>query len=184
MNAGGAGTGNPNLSNIDGQNSNADYQAVWQLEMWKRAEEAKFKAYLKQREIEKIEEITYSWKMKEQDREATFNESLRAMEQVEGKSRQKALDLQRREERIIQLEEELKHKITEVSRQLANKEEEVLNIKKRFKDEKNQLEQEKKRSNAQIEDLKNKLEAADAKFFAYKQEIEQSPLNVLRNELA
>jgi len=24
-----------------------DYQAVWQLEMWKRAEEAKFKAYLK-----------------------------------------------------------------------------------------------------------------------------------------
>ena len=37
---------------IDGQ---VDYQAVWQLEMWKRAEEAKFKAYLKQREIEKIE---------------------------------------------------------------------------------------------------------------------------------
>jgi len=35
-----------------------DYQAVWQLEMWKRAEEAKFKAYLKQKEIEKIEEIT------------------------------------------------------------------------------------------------------------------------------
>jgi len=27
--------------------------------MWKRAEEAKFKAYLKQKEIEKIEEITY-----------------------------------------------------------------------------------------------------------------------------
>jgi hypothetical protein len=26
---------------------NGDYQAVWQLEMWKRAEEAKFKAYLK-----------------------------------------------------------------------------------------------------------------------------------------
>ena len=56
---------------------NGDYQAVWQLEMWKRAEEAKFKAYLKQREIEKIEEITYNWKMKESDREATFNESLR-----------------------------------------------------------------------------------------------------------
>lgn len=54
-----------------------DYQAVWQLEMWKRAEEAKFKAYLKQREIEKIEEITYNWKMKESDRETTFNESLK-----------------------------------------------------------------------------------------------------------
>jgi len=45
--------------------SPGDYQAVWQLEMWKRAEEAKFKAYLKQREIEKIEEITSSWRAKE-----------------------------------------------------------------------------------------------------------------------
>ena len=58
------------------------------------------------------------------------------MEGLEGKLRQKALDLQRREERIIQLEDELKHKITEVSRSLASKEEEVINIKKRFKDEK------------------------------------------------
>lgn len=55
--------------------------------MWKRAEEAKFKAYLKQKEIEKIEEITYSWKMKEQDRETTFNDSMKAMEQLETKQR-------------------------------------------------------------------------------------------------
>ena len=70
-----------------------DYQAVWQLEMWKRAEEAKFKAYLKQREIEKIEEITFTWKMKESDRETTFNDALRNMENLETKTRQKALDL-------------------------------------------------------------------------------------------
>ena len=37
--------------------------------MWKRAEEAKFKAYLKQKEIEKIEEVTRAWKQKEADRE-------------------------------------------------------------------------------------------------------------------
>lgn len=66
---------------------NGDYQAVWQLEMWKWAEEAKFKAFLKQREIEKIEEVTYSWKMKEADRETTFNESLKNMEALEGKLR-------------------------------------------------------------------------------------------------
>lgn len=84
--------------------------------MWKRAEEAKFKAYLKQREIEKIEEVTFTWKQKEQERESTFNESMRAMDKFDGSLRQKAIDLQRREERIIQLEEELKHKIQEVSR--------------------------------------------------------------------
>lgn len=152
--------------------------------MWKRAEEAKFKAYLKQREIEKIEEITYSWKQKEQEREANFNESMKSMDKLDNTLRQKALDLQRREERIIQLEEELKHKINEVSRQLANKEEEIITIKKKFKDEKNQLEHDKKRANNQVDDLKNKLEAVDKKFYAYKLEVEQSPLNVLRNELA
>ena len=113
--------------------------------MWKRAEEAKFKAYLKQREIEKIEQITADWKNKEYEREQQFNEALRGVEGLEGKLRQQALDLQRREERIIQLEEELKSKISEVSRQLANKEEEVMNVKKRFKEEKAQLETANKR---------------------------------------
>jgi len=48
--------------------------------MWRRAEEAKFKAYLKQREIEKIEELTATWKGKEQQREGTFSDSLRTLE--------------------------------------------------------------------------------------------------------
>ena len=81
-------TGGP--PQVDNQ---VDYQAVWQLEMWKRAEEAKFKAYLKQREIEKIEEITGSWRAKEAERESNFNESLRSIEHLEGRLRQQGLDL-------------------------------------------------------------------------------------------
>lgn len=53
--------------------------------------------------------------------------------------------MQRREDRIVQLEEELKHKISEVSRQLTLKEEEVMNVKKRFKEERTTLETDKKR---------------------------------------
>lgn len=91
--------------------SSTDYQAVWQLEMWKRSEMAKFLVHLKQKEIERIEEVTSEWRHKEADREQTFQESLAKCTSVEGKLRTKAADLQRREERIIQLEEELKHKI-------------------------------------------------------------------------
>lgn len=78
----------------------------------------------------------------------------------------------------------MKHKITEVSRQLANKEEEVLNIKKKFKEEKNTQETHQKRLEKTIEDQRLKLDSADIKFQNFKLEIEQSPLNVLRNELA
>ena len=35
-----------------------------------------------------------------------------------------------------------------------------------------------------MEDLKSKMESMEHKFRSYKQEIENSPLNVLRNELA
>lgn len=165
-------------------NPGGDYQAVWQLEMWKRAEEAKFKAYLKQREIEKIEEVTMNWKLKETDRETTFNEAMKNAETLETKLRQKGLDLQRREDRIIQLEDELKSKIAQVSRSLATKEEEMIGVKKRFKEEKNLLETEKKKALAQVDELKARIDQMDSKFLSFKMEVEQSPLNVLRNELA
>jgi hypothetical protein len=61
--------------------------------MWKRAEEAKFKAYLKQKEIERIEEITYTWKNKEAEREKTFSDSIGEIVKLETKLRSKALEL-------------------------------------------------------------------------------------------
>jgi hypothetical protein len=53
------------------------------MELWKRAEEAKFKAYLKQKEIERIEEITYQWKDKELEREKTFTDTLSMIGKIE-----------------------------------------------------------------------------------------------------
>ena len=41
-----------------------------------------------------------------------------------------------------------------------------------------------KRQDKTIDELRGRLDAADVKFLQYKQEIENSPLNVLRNELA
>lgn len=74
---------------------------MWQLELWKRAEEQKFKAWLKQRELDRIEEVTTQWKAKEAERERTFMDSMNRVAQLEQKVRGKAVDLQRREERIV-----------------------------------------------------------------------------------
>ena len=79
------------------------------------------------------------------------------MTTLESKVRQKATDLQRREERIIQLEEELKSKIMEVSRQLTSKEEEIMNIKKKFKEERVQLENDKKRLTKEVGEYQGKM---------------------------
>lgn len=61
--------------------------------MWKRAEMAKFLAHLKQKEIQKIEEVTTEWKTKEAMREQQFHETVQKVTAVEQKVRQKATDL-------------------------------------------------------------------------------------------
>lgn len=64
-------------SQIDSNShQDSEQQVVWQLEMWKRAEMAKFLVHLKQKEIQRIEEVTSDWKQKELVREQTFSESL------------------------------------------------------------------------------------------------------------
>ncbi len=103
--------------------------------------------------------------------------------QLEQKVRGKAVECQRREERIVQLEEELKHKISEVGRQLTVKEEEVLNVKKRFKEERQTLEADKKRLQTQLDEAKARSEQAESRLLSLKRDIDESPLSVLRSEL-
>jgi len=118
---------------------------------------AKFMAHLKQKEFEKLEELSVEWRNRDQQRETIFNESVGKVTQLENKIRVKATDLQRREERIIQLEEELKSKIQEVSKQLTAKEEEIISIKKKFKEERAQLETDKKKAQRDVQEAEDKL---------------------------
>ena len=71
----------------------------------------------------------------------------------------------------------------EVSRQLTSKEEEIMNIKKKFKEERITLESDKKRLTKEVADYQVKLSDASQRYFGLKQEVEESPLAVLRNEL-
>ena len=68
-------------------NNPVEDQIVWQLEMWKRSEMAKFLAHLKQKEIEKIEEVTSEWKSKEAAREQQFGEAVQKVNTLEIKVR-------------------------------------------------------------------------------------------------
>jgi len=91
-----------------------EYKAAWELEVWKRAEEAKFKTHLKQIELKTIEDVTKDWKMKEEKRDLELASQMSGLENLEKKMRAKVQELQKREQKIIQLEDELKHKINEV----------------------------------------------------------------------
>ena len=59
-----------------------------------------------------------------------------------------------------------------------------MNVKKRFKEERTTLETDKKRLLTQIEELKARADSAEAKLLALKRDFDESPLSVLRGELA
>lgn len=48
---------------------------------------AKFLAHLKQKEIEKIEEVTKGWKYRETEREQAFADSVQKVQRLESKVR-------------------------------------------------------------------------------------------------
>ena len=52
--------------------SSLQYKIVWELETWKKSEEAKFKFQQKKQEIEFLEKLKLDWKRKETEKSKVF----------------------------------------------------------------------------------------------------------------
>ena len=171
---------NPNPTDVQ---KSKEEQAIWEIEVWKRAQMTQFKSYLKQLEFEFISKIKDDMEKKEDQREKEFKSKINELNILQNKLRKKASELESRENKITLCEEELKLKINEVSRQLINKDDEIAYIKKRFKDEKMQLEKEKSGLNKKLIDQQKNYENLEATYMNYKKEVEDSPLSLLKNEI-
>ncbi len=171
---------NPNPTDVQ---KSKEEQAIWEIEVWKRAQMTQFKSYLKQLEFEFISKIKDDMEKKEDQREKEFKSKINELNILQNKLRKKASELESRENKITLCEEELKLKINEVSRQLINKDDEIAYIKKRFKDEKMQLEKEKSGLNKKLIEQQKNYENLEATYMNYKKEVEDSPLSLLKNEI-
>jgi hypothetical protein len=160
-----------------------DENVIWDLEVWKRAEQTKFKAYLKQLEYEFLNHLGEEYRQKDEAREAEVKQKVNELNVLQTRLKKKLTELESRENRVTIMEEELKIKINEVARQLANKEEEIGYIKNRFKEEKKQLDKEKSNMARIIGEKDKEIERIETNFKNYKKEIDESPVSVLKNEL-
>ena len=127
-----------------------------------------------------MKKLNDEWKKKESEREKVFKRSEAQIAQVESKLKQKTLDLQKREQRLILLEEELKQKINETSRQLSSKDEEINVVRKKHKDDRVQLEKERNILTAKNEDLQSKLSKLQDEYLDFRKEQETSPVNLIK----
>ena len=165
------------------ENNDQEKAIIWDLEVWKRAEQAQFKAYLKQLEFEYLSKLQEDFKNKEEEREKEFKAKINEINSLRNKLTKKASELESRENKIKLCEEELKLKYNEVSKQILNKDEEIDLIKKNNKEEQNKLQKSITLLKKKIENKEKELNNLEEKFSNYKKTIEDSPTSGLRNEI-
>ncbi|EAS04121.2 centrosomal protein, putative (macronuclear) [Tetrahymena thermophila SB210] len=160
-----------------------EYKIIWELETWKKAEEAKFKITLKQKEMEFLQKLSEEWRTKEIEKERVFKKIEASMNLLNKKSKEKAMELQKREQKIVLLEEELKTRITETSRQISLKDEEIAVLKRKIKDQQGNSEKDKTALKLEFEQLKEEYANMKKEYEKYKKEQENSPISLVKNEL-
>jgi len=177
-----------NDSKISNQPANIqktkEYEALWQLEMWKKAEEAKFNAYLKEKSSLHLAEIIKEFKIKEEQREHQLQEATENVKKLQQQMIKKAKDLEKREQKIGTLEDDLRKKIGEVTKQLSAKEEEIISVKTKCKEEKQNLEKEKIILTEQLNNLKEQLAEINDKYNLLKKELNESSMSTLKQEIS
>ena len=80
--------------------SSLEYKIIWELETWKKSEEAKFKYQLKSKEIEYFTKLNEEWRKKELERDKIFKSTEAKLQTVESRLKQKANELQKREQKV------------------------------------------------------------------------------------
>eukprot|EP00741_Cyanophora_paradoxa_P019096 tig00021122_g18438.t1 len=90
---------------VAGTPGTAEYQAAWELEMWKAGEEAKFRAALKEREVERMRALEEEWRRREREREAGAQRREKELAALEARLKQAAFELEKREQRLVLAEE-------------------------------------------------------------------------------
>ena len=171
---------NSNNTNISHKNKES---IIWDVETWKKAEQIKFKAYLKQLEYDFINKLTDQFKLKEEERDKEIKTKISEINTLQLRLKKKATELEGRENKVILMEEELKIKINEVARQLTNKDEEIAYIKKRFREEKLLIEKDSVNLNKNINEKNREIEKIENSYKTFKKEIDDSPVSLLKAEL-
>lgn len=84
-----------------------DLQAAWELEVWKNAEEVKWRAELRERELERMSGLEGEWRRREAARTAEVSKIKAHYANLDTRTRQILSATEEREKQVVALEEEL-----------------------------------------------------------------------------
>lgn len=158
-------------------------RVVWELDNWKKNEEAKFKIEMKQREIDYMNKIAEKWNKQECEREKTLKVHETNFESIETKIRSKVIELQKRENKISLFESEMQTKLVAVANEIFAKNKEIDKLKSDHEMEVQKLTKANKDLERKVKRLEEQIEHLNNSAKSLKEELETHPVNQLRTEL-
>ncbi|EFJ47447.1 hypothetical protein VOLCADRAFT_117862 [Volvox carteri f. nagariensis] len=96
-----------------------EFEAAWELEVWKKAEEARWRAELRERESQRMLVLESEWRRRERAREAELASLKAEYLAMEDKAQQALAAAEARERRILAAEEALLRRRKELEREHA-----------------------------------------------------------------
>lgn len=176
-------SGDPTQQKLLLELNSLEHKVIWELETWRKSEEAKFRVQLKQTEYELRVKLQAESKSKEAERERMFKQCLAGIQLQEGKIKQRGGDLQRREQKILTLEEELKQKLYETAKMLKQKDEEMGLLIKRQKDDRLVVEKEKTMIQLKLGDAQGQVSKLEDELHKLRKEMDKSPIAIVKGTL-
>lgn len=115
--------------------SGLEYQAAWELAMWKRAEQARWLAQLQEREAVRMQELEAEWRAQEITREQTFARRQKDVAKLEKKLKEALFDVEKQEKRLRLGEEELARRDANITTEIESAKRDALLTITRLKDQ-------------------------------------------------
>jgi centrosomal protein CEP120 len=165
-----------------------------ELELYRQAEEKKFRQELQAKEAELLSQLAAEWKRKEKDRESLLKRKMDEVNNLEIQFQKLITDLEGREKKLDQGEEDLIRRQQEVERELERRIEEARDATRRLQEEfRHRLELEKQKT-ADVEaqkrrvqtdkdDLESRYKALESEFIQFKRGLGASTEAQLRAEV-
>jgi len=158
-------------------------RVIWELDNWKKNEEAKFKIEIKQKEIEYMNKIVEKWNTYETEREKKLKAHEINFEGIESKLKSKMIELQKRENKVALFESEMQTKLAGVANELVLKNKEIEKLKADHEVEIQKLTKANKELDRKTKRLEEQIEQKNQVFKTLKEEMEHHPVNLLKSEI-
>jgi hypothetical protein len=182
------------VEGLDALRSSPEYSAAFELELWKRAEEEKFRTFLKGQESAMRQQLDDEYRQKELQRAKEFRTKQNELKDLEAKVRKKFQDLQQREvalvaeeARVSSLRDEMKRRTDlaiqeheDASRRQAAEAQHSLKMER---DKVHHLEGKLAETDAEVANFRQRIRDMEAEEDERRRKMEDMPVSRIQQEL-